>query len=1081
MIHYQIHTKEAEFFIKTQLLTQLRSSSLFIFVFASLFLYQPMIYGADLSHTSLQIVQTALEQTNPTQPIDVVVLLDDSGSMATCWPWPRDRAPFTPPCGGPSPNPPTDPDELRYSAARLLLQLADDDDRVAVVRFDNNGVGVGELGTLQNVGQRENRRRLTASLQPPNDYFTRGYTRLDLGLDVVIQLLRNAQEPGRSQYILLLTDGEPSEPDIVPEQGTKVDQQIADLRNLGVLLFPVVLCNPNAGCSGDFLREHFAGFGVREAATAPELLRVFAEVFSAMKPNRSVITNRNANGAIELVTRNIHQVRQLAFVTPRNGLVSLSRDTSPMLSRRLLDDPSIDVNALPSAEIPAGRWAAETAGDDFSSFAVIKADSYPQLLNPPPSIANSPASVRYYPAGHPPLLIARSVGINNSIDEPLLYNGQIPLQPFGEAETRMLLLNDEPDVIELQMGNDSEPLQLVRTFRLEGRADLPRLNVLAPRPDGSDILNNGHARLQVEFGGGTQVDQMTASVYITDESNPDANNDGNLVYQNRMRCSIQMCSDEGFEPQDGRTYNVLYVLQGVANGIRFSDWGQTPLSLQPGIYLSGLPTELDLAQMPPNGWPVEISAGTTEEIGNLTAALALGRVTQRDAATGEVIVEEVSGVQVNFAADVPESGVAQSELYIQGLENLRPGEYVGELALRANSPAGRPIDVTLRPSPVFPVALNVARPAANLEQELIDFGEVLFDTSPNFRLDQSIDLPITFVGGTFRLKATPNSSNCSQLKIIDAPLETAGNVATLPLQLTSPGPMQPQLCTGTLRLDPPNADYDVSPNVLEWQVRVSSVEWSVVSGDLNLADLQDAGGRVETPLLIRFNGKTPFVIQAQAINAEGSNAAGREEGQPVLLNAENLDLPPIEISGPLNAAGLYEVPLNLIARQEIPKDSLQGTFYSGAIQLGIVGLPDDIKTVNFNFRSPSLIQRYIEPIVVPIYSLPWLLCSGPLSLLLLLVLLARMRNLNFREDEVEETAAAATMQMASQSFTEAAENAATRAGALEAPPLVNPSQGTSWGASEWGDAWGGASSAGGSSGSQPRSAPPTNDPWGSSW
>ena len=75
---------------------------------------------------------------SPTQPVDVVVLLDDSGSMATCWPWPPNGGtPFQPPCGGVSKNPPSDPSELRYSAARLLVELADDTDRIAVVRFDS--------------------------------------------------------------------------------------------------------------------------------------------------------------------------------------------------------------------------------------------------------------------------------------------------------------------------------------------------------------------------------------------------------------------------------------------------------------------------------------------------------------------------------------------------------------------------------------------------------------------------------------------------------------------------------------------------------------------------------------------------------------------------------------------------------------------------------------------------------------------------------------------------------------------------------------------------------------------------------
>ena len=125
-----------------------------------------------------QLVQQPSENGAPTQPIDVVVVLDDSGSMATCWPWPRQGFPFEPPCGAPSENPPSDPDELRYSAARLLLQLADDDDRMAVVRFDSVAEGVGSLGALTRMGDGANRQQLAATIQPPSDYLPRGYTRI---------------------------------------------------------------------------------------------------------------------------------------------------------------------------------------------------------------------------------------------------------------------------------------------------------------------------------------------------------------------------------------------------------------------------------------------------------------------------------------------------------------------------------------------------------------------------------------------------------------------------------------------------------------------------------------------------------------------------------------------------------------------------------------------------------------------------------------------------------------------------------------------------------------------------------------
>ncbi len=417
-------------------------------VVASLILAGVLLPVIPVHATSLpQLVQQPSESVGPTQLIDVVVVLDDSGSMATCWPWPREGLPFGPPCGGASANPPSDPDVLRYSAARLLVQLADDDDRLAVVRFDSIAEGVGALAGLTRVGDGANRQQLAATIQPPTDYLPRGYTRIDLGLEYAINLLTASREPGRSQYVLLLTDGEPTEQGNVADQKPTIVEQLATLRQDGVLVFPVILCNPTAGCPAEFLREQFAQ-GLNEAKSPQDLLQIFSEILTQMKPDRSLVVNRNPAGQLQLTTRDPHGVRSLAMVTTRNGLVSLRRDEAPMLSSNVLNDPNIDLNVLASENLTAGVWSAETV--DPSGFVVVQATSYPQLLNPPPSLADSPASVRYYPAGKPPLLIARANG--PGVDEPLIFNGDTTMAIFGQGNTRALLLSEETDIVRLTIG-----------------------------------------------------------------------------------------------------------------------------------------------------------------------------------------------------------------------------------------------------------------------------------------------------------------------------------------------------------------------------------------------------------------------------------------------------------------------------------------------------------------------------------------------------------------------------------------------------------------------------------------------------
>ncbi len=931
--------------------------------------------------------------TGPTtEPIDVVVLLDDSGSMATCWPWPEQGLPFTPPCSWPSPNDPSDPNELRYSAARLLIQLADAADRVAVVRFDSQAEGVGNLGVLQQAGTPENRSRLAASLQPPTNYFPRGYTRIDLGLQEAVRLLETAREPGRSQYIVLLTDGEPTQPQGAGRQGPRVAEQVARLREAGVLVFPVVLCNPTSGCAGKFLRSQFALEGVREATTAQALLQVFSEIFAEMKPDRSMVTERNANGDIQFNIREAHSARSVTFVSTRGGLAAVRRDDAPVLTRSMLSDENIEVSVVEAAPLPPGRWVAETS--DFGAFAVIQADSFPMLLFPPPSAQNSPASVRYHPSGKPPLLLAQGVGPAGR--EGVFLSGATPFQLFGEEPLTqspiwgLPLTTESPEVV-IQLGEDAQPLQLRRTFRLQGRADLPRLQVFAPgKEGGSELQADGSIRLEAGFGPGLPVQNLAATVFVTDETD-DERGRGQPVYQAEMSCVDRLCSDQGFVPGDGRSYRARFVVTANTEGIRFGDWAQTTWEMEPAVYLRGLPASLDLNKMPPEGWPVSVVAGTTEEIGALTASLVLRR-----ADTGE----EAPEVTLDFSvADVPEQGSQEARLRVEGLDLLRPGQYQGELTIQVTSPAGLPMDVNIRPAPVIPVTLTVARSAARLGVQVADFGEIPFDTSPNFRVDQEILLPVSFEGKVFRLQAELVSSSCPDLKLETGDLVQQGDAHLLPLRLRSLSPIQPGACQGRIRLQGPSADFDVFPSEIDYLLRVASVEWAVVSSELAFGDLGRAGERATATLVMRYKGKTPFTLQMRKLELTGVT-----QEDIIQLGQDYVEMLPVEVTGPPDEDGLYQAPVTLVARKAIPQDPLRGTFYSGRLELGIQGLEVESRSVGVNFRSPTLIQRYVEPWLVPIYSLPWVICTGPLTLLLLLIAVARIRGRGLLDEEPEPTA-----------------------------------------------------------------------------
>ncbi len=1041
--------------MNSKLLSSLRTFLGILLLFATLSNSTPL-FAADSAQTSVP--------TGPaTEPIDVVVLLDDSGSMATCWPWPKEGLPSTPPCTFPSVNQPSDPNELRYSAARLLIHLADEEDRIAVVRFDSQAEGVGALGAMQSAGSSENRRLLAASLNAPTNYLPRGYTRMDLGLAEATRLLDASRQPNRSQYVLLLTDGEPTADGTLPLAAQKqtIRDQFEQLRAAGVLVFPVVLCNPTSGCSGEFLRDQTSTALVRDAANAPELLRVFSELFAEMKSDRSVVTNRDANGSIAFSTRQSQGVQEIALISPKAALSAVRQDNNPILTSSLLNDGNVELNAIIGGVTPGG-WTAETG--DLSAFAVIRAASYPELIFPPPSALTSPASVRYYPAGKQPLLVVRGAG--PAAGEPLLLDGRTPIPTFGKDAGGVDALGAIPystasNEVTIQLGEDNTPLQLRRTFRLEGRADLPRLEIFSPRPDDPGLLDDGRARLQVGFGPGLPVNGLIATAYVSDITD---NEDGVPVFQGAMTCISRLCINADFLPADGRSYRATFLVSAVADDVRFGDWAETTLNVEPAVYLRGLPTTIDLGRMPAEGWPITVGAGTAEEIGALTA-----RLTLRRADTGEA----VSQAALNFEIDVPESGSETGFLRVDGLDLLRPGDYTGEIELTASTPNGLPMDVKIRPAPVLPVSLSVARSAARVQSQVADFGEVKFDTSPNFRINQETLLPVTFdVGNPFRLTASLGESNCVGLSLTSGDLRADGNRWLLPVQLVSQTPVLPGGCFGQISLAGPSEDFDIFPPTVDWRLQIRGVEWSVV-GDLNFGDVGRAGERSTQPLLLRFDGKTPFVVQVEGIEAAGETGDGITR-----LDESYLESASIEINGEPNADGFYEIPVGLTARKTIPQDALRGSFYSGDLTLGIEGLPGEARTVAISFRSPTLYQRYVEWWLRPIYSLPLLLCTGPLTLLLLLIFVARTRSRGY-EEEPEPV-----VTLPQPDFQPEPANAFVNATFVDAASAqAAPAEEVRWD-SQWGDVdWGFGGSSGQPAPSSAANGPsgPATDAWKSGW
>jgi hypothetical protein len=864
--------------------------------------------------------------------------------MATCWPW--SDLPRHDNCR-PSENPPSDPHDLRYSAARLLTQLANDEDRVAIVRFNAETQDI--IGRLQPVGNRTNRQSLLATVQPPNDYERAGgYTRIDLGLGRAVQILKTATGPARPRYVILLTDGVPTQ-EGARSQDQAIQQSVVELERLGAQVFPVFLCNEKAGCPDDSFVKRTMGKVPDKAKTADELLQVFSAVFAKMKPDLHVVDRRNAAGNIEFTIREAHGAQQLVVVAENGGLISLKRDGNPETVSRAYQDPNILMNVVEAGKLTPGVWTMTTKG--ASSFVVAQTATVPELVYPPPSVPGSAAAPHYVPTGKPVLVMAKIAGPGGR--EPLRLNDATLLEPIAPGDPlRWTMLPGAGDLT-LQVGEDAGPLQIRRSFRLETRADLPAALALAP-PAGATCLPDEPCPLKAGFGPGSEVTDLQAMVYVRDETQG-----GKLVHSAAMTCAGRECADpaQAFKREHGHTYTIRFLLQGRSNGVLFGDWTESTLAMAPAVYLRGLPPALNLKTQPAGGWPITVIAGATEDLGQLWATIALTRTNDNT---------PVPDVQVNFSARISGAGEQPASLQITPPIGLRPGNYEGLLSFATDRPAtGRKVRLPAS----IPVNLNLPRPAAQIANPTVDFGTVLFDTSPNFRVNETAYVPLAFDESPFNLKPEPIASSCPGLELIAGPPERQGQAYRLPLTLRSAGLIAPQTCSGTLALRGPSEDYDVSPGTpLSWRLVIPAVEWEILgvrqggagASDANMGRLGRAGERTAATLLVRYTGKPPFSLQLSDLNATAERAG-------IAVGKDDLDLvaaPAVQQAG---AGDEYQVPIELLVRRSLPQASplarwLSGTDYSGALKLQVAGLPaSQAQEVRLRLHNPSFYQRYVQP------------------------------------------------------------------------------------------------------------------------
>ncbi len=668
-----------------------------------------------------QAAAQPMPQASPPDSVDVVLLIDDSGSMSDWWADGR--------------RPPNDPDGLRHSAARLFIDLARPGDRIAVISFHTTPTGYGAAaeGGFNVIADQASRDQLKAEIvQPtePEDPMER-LTDMRLALRMAQDIFR--RNPGKNRrFIVFLTDGRP----YPPEQRPELFQVIKELGEAGIPIFPILLGDDTDPKVAERMAVDTQSV-VQHVDNPSGLLRAYATIYSYIQRNRYIDVLDLVGGQVGTAKTSEEQgVTTLSIVLPKtreapSAFADLTLDGTSILGEERLSngatlsrvtDVHYEMITISNNSPLVGEWVArarQAAG--ASGLVVAESVTTIDLAYPRPAPgADSTATPRYYPVGKPVFLgatvqrdgvlmtglslLARVEGVQYPMategltKEGSLYWAIIPPKPGTQPGQRTR--------VQIQIGDQVTPLRLQKEFVLEA-GEFPPLVADSPTERADGLVEGGRLRLRVHFEGPEPPPEAEVEAIIQDLNTGD-------ITRIALPCAAGACEDQSFTPVQGRQYRVLFLATATtADGVLYNDFAEGSLTMRDALRLESLPAILDLGRVPLYQDSVEreltLSAYTEQpfqlkarvEIQSDTPGVRPGRLT------------------VSLARPTHEGGNRyKSLLTISGFDQLAPGRYTGTITFDA----GKDLDV--QPASV-PLKFTIPEPEIRLSMpSSIDLGEI---------------------------------------------------------------------------------------------------------------------------------------------------------------------------------------------------------------------------------------------------------------------------------------------------------------------------------------------------------------------
>lgn len=210
--------------------------------------------------------------------VDAIVILDSSGSMKK-----------------------SDPKSLRKPAAKLFINLLNEDDRVSIMSFSDNGYPITYLNTL------DNDKNIQLTLDATDKVSTKGvYTNIHAAIERAYKIL-SENKSDREPIIILLSDGKMDVGNDAKSQALSaqlIDETVPKLVEKNIKVYSIAFTENSDQELLTVLSESTEGF-CKVAANDEELHRAFTSIFEkSKKPDMLPLTENSflADASIREIT-----------------------------------------------------------------------------------------------------------------------------------------------------------------------------------------------------------------------------------------------------------------------------------------------------------------------------------------------------------------------------------------------------------------------------------------------------------------------------------------------------------------------------------------------------------------------------------------------------------------------------------------------------------------------------------------------------------------------------------------------------------------------------------------------------------